>query len=259
MIDNKYIELMNGELDGVNSAEESLELKNYLERHPEARRYYEELVELVQMLGRAEDVEPPPELREIILTSISQKREEFERKSLFSSALEAFRHNFRREYAYAFAAGIIVGICLFAILSHIGPGGRPSDLDDFYGTLGIKSRAEQLIGTEPIEFEFPEVSGSAHVKYSKDIILTELSLSSDSEISVVFQYDENVRFEGLRTLAGVDHKINVTEKMLELTHNGISDYVIILKGANQADNLVSIKIKTGRGLLLEKSIDLRRM
>jgi len=50
-----------------------------------------------------------------------------------------------------------------------------------------------------IEFEFPEVSGSAHVKYSKDIILTELSLSSDSEISVVFQYDENVRFEGLRT------------------------------------------------------------
>ena len=43
MIDEKLIELMNSEIDGVNSAEESLELKKYVESHPEAQSYFEAL------------------------------------------------------------------------------------------------------------------------------------------------------------------------------------------------------------------------
>ncbi|MCK4237140.1 MAG: hypothetical protein KAX38_08460 [Candidatus Krumholzibacteria bacterium] len=258
MINDKYIELMNGEIDGVNSPEESLALNNYLDTHPEAQRHYKELCKTVEMFGEAKELEPPAELRGIILSSIFKKTEGMERKSLFPSKPETLKHKFRYGYAYAFAAGIILGICLFAFLSHFGPGSRLSGPNNFYGTLGIKSRDGQFLTAEPIEFDLPDVSGSAHLRYSKDIILAEISLSSDSEIRVVLQHDENVSFEGLRTSVGNHHNVNVTMNKVELTHSGTCDYVIIFKDGSQNDNPIRIKIKTDRGLLLEKSVYLRR-
>jgi hypothetical protein len=122
MIEERFIELMNGEIDGANSREESLELKRYLDTLPEAKRYYEDLKAVTQMFDQAEELTPPPYLRKTILTSIFEREGEEERKSVFTSVLAGIRLTFSRQYAYSFTAGIIAGILLFAIFSWIVPG-----------------------------------------------------------------------------------------------------------------------------------------
>ncbi len=43
MIQQKHIDLMNQELDGINTPTQSAELENFLKEHEEARTYYREL------------------------------------------------------------------------------------------------------------------------------------------------------------------------------------------------------------------------
>ena len=43
MNDAKLLELMHGEMDGVNSRRKSAKLRAYLDTHPEAAKHYQEL------------------------------------------------------------------------------------------------------------------------------------------------------------------------------------------------------------------------
>jgi len=117
MIEKRYIELINGEIDGVNTPEESSELRRYLEAHPEAQRYYDELSDIGRTFAEMKDLDPPKELRESILGSVARRRPRPQRESYLAGILDRLMPQARPRYAFAFVTGVLVGFCVFAVSS----------------------------------------------------------------------------------------------------------------------------------------------
>lgn len=258
MIDDKYIELMHREIDGQCSERERAELEAYLKENPEANRHYEELMAVARMLGSVEELEPPPELRESIFSAVFDRTGRREEKETSVSFVEALRLTFNRKFAYAFTAGLVVGICLFALLFRAVPSRVPGDLDHLYGTLATTERQAGLFTTDPIDFSLPEVSGSLHIQHTSDAVVVTVKVSSESRVQIVFEYKDDFHFEGLRALDNRDYALRVTSNRAELTHVGSREYVAVLKGCLETQTTIGLKVLAEGSLLFEEAILLGR-
>ncbi|KPJ60903.1 MAG: hypothetical protein AMJ46_04215 [Latescibacteria bacterium DG_63] len=258
MIEEKYIELMHREIDGVCSEGESAQLRGYLKENPEASRYFEELSAIARMFNSVEELEPPAELRENIFSAVFGRARETRERESSASLFDVFRLTFNRKFAYAFTAGLVVGICLFALLFRAAPSRVPGDLDHLYGTLATKERQAQVFTAEPIDFDLPAASGSLQIQYTSDTILATFSLLSESRIRAVFEYPDNLHFEGLRASDNRDYAFNVTGNKAELIHIGNRDYVAVFKGSLETRTAVDMRIFADGSLLFERTILLGR-
>jgi hypothetical protein len=258
MIEDRYIELMHKEIDGVCSEKERVELRAYLKESPEASRQYEQLVAIARMFSDIKELEPPPQLRENLLSAVFGKFGERKEREPSLSLIEVFRLTFNRKFAYAFTAGLVVGICLFALLFRAVPSMVPGDLDHLYGTLATRERQADLFSADPIEFNLPEISGSLYIQHTSDKIVVTMNLSSESRVRIVFEYNDNFRFEGLMALDNRDYALMVTSNSVELTHIGSRNYVAVLKGPLTTRTAVDMKVFAEDNLLFEKAILLGR-
>ena len=119
MIAERYIELINKELDGFNTESESKELRQFLSDNDEARRYYDELQRATSALKRVAQVEPPAFLKIHILNSIKSLPLPVRSKTgWMDTVLELFRRSPSARYSVVFASGLCVGALLLAI---VGP------------------------------------------------------------------------------------------------------------------------------------------
>ena len=222
MIERRYIELMNAEIDGVNSPTESAELRDHLEANPDARRRFDELSGVGRALADAEQVSPPRALRGAIMRVVAAREKARSEGGLIERMKCALRPAPRMRAAYAFSGGIVVGLALFALLSLTLPQMVPGDGANLLGTMGGGQRC--FVAADPVSFDVPGATGRASVRYCAESVTLELSLSSESEVVVVFSYDDEVDFDGLRALQAGDHSVSVRGHRAELTHAGTRDY-----------------------------------
>jgi hypothetical protein len=253
MIEKRYIELINGEIDGVNTPEESSELRRYLDTHPEAQRYYDELNEIGRTFAEMKDLDPPKELRESILASVARRRRAPRRESPLARILERLVPQARPRYAFAFVTGVLVGFCVFAVSSIVMLRGTESRTDRLYGTLTTGGENE-ILSSECIPFDLPEVYGGACIEHSTAVVQANLDLSTEEEIQVVFEYDDLLRFEGLRALDQSEHTMSVEGNRAELTHLGECDYVLVFSDGRSTGSPIHLSITAQDGLIFEKSI-----
>ncbi len=207
MIDERLRELMNGEIDGENSAEESRELREALGSDEEARRYFDDLAELGRRFESAGGIDPPPALRRRILESTTRVEaagtpgvstpSRPARRSLADSLREAFTPRL----AYAFAAGVAVGAILLVVVS--GPGREATRVspEDVRGTMAPRGGG---LSESPgyIELDLPAAEGSGSVSYSPDEIRLDVSLLTYEDVSVVLTFEGAVAPASIRVYSG---------------------------------------------------------
>ena len=225
MIGKRLIELMNAEIDGVNSPEESRVLHEHLDANPDARRHYEELKDVGRVFAEADEVSPPKALSRTIMRAVAARGHPDVKMGLLERMREALGPAPRMRLAYAFAGGMVVGLGLFLLISATLPQMLPGDAANLLGTIGGGERC--LVAADPVSFDVPGASGSASVRYCAETVTLELSLSSESEVIVVLSYDENIDFDGLRALQSGDYAIRVMGHRAELTHMGTGDYDLL--------------------------------
>lgn len=225
MIGKRLIELMNAEIDGVNSPEESRELHEHLDATPDARRHYEELKDVGRVFAEADEASPPEALRRAIMRAVAARGNPDVKMGLLERIREALSPAPRMRPAFAFAGGMVVGLGLFLLISATLPHMVPGDAANLLGTIGGGERC--FVAADPVSFDVPGASGRASVRYCAETVTLELSLSSESEVIVVLSYDEDVDFDGLRALQGGDYAIRVMGHRAELTHTGTRDYDLL--------------------------------
>ena len=250
MIEERHIELMNQEIDGVNSPEESRELQRLLDTSPEAKRYYEELLRLGDAFGEIEDLDPPSGMRGAILSAVDAKKRPGQVESDSVSWFEALRSVLSPRVAYGFAAGLVLGIGLYAVLSNVTPAGDRDAL------VGAMVEADSGVTVDPVVIDHPEVSGSLLVRYSDDLILALLELSGEAEIRVVIECvgDTGACYEGYRLLEGEDHAVRVAEDRVELLHTGHHKVLITFRDPSRSHPAVHIQAFSAGKLLFEEDV-----
>ena len=70
MIDQKYIELINHEIDGVITPKQKSMLDNYLKKNPQAEKLYQELIATSKIIDQIPAIEPSENLKKRIMNSI---------------------------------------------------------------------------------------------------------------------------------------------------------------------------------------------
>lgn len=254
MIERRYIELINGEIDGANSSDESSELRRYLETNPEARRYFEDLTDIGRSFAEMKDVDPPRHLRRTILASVAAKRPTTRRESFVGRIRERIMPQAQPRYAFAFVTGVLVGFLVFAVSSLVMLRGVGERADRLYGTLATGLESAEILSSECIPFELPHLYGGACIEHSTSALRANLDLSTDEEVSVVFEYDDLVHFEELKALDESDYTMSVEENRAELRHTGDCAYVIVFSDERRSGSPIRLTVADQEGVIFEKSV-----
>ncbi len=227
MIHDRLKLLINREIDGENSPEESRELEDALRSDPGARRYRDDLLELGSRFARAGLIDPPPALRRGILAATTRRPAVARRRRQLMP--DAIREAFTPRLAYAFAAGVAVCALVFALLNGPGSGAGRVPPDAARGTMAPRD-ASGLESAECMQFDVPGGSGTGCVSYSSDGIRVAISLDSGSETRLVLSHEGDVRFGEYRaTGAG---ELGIADDHVTIERAAAGEYEVLFEGSS---------------------------
>jgi len=253
MLEKKVLDLLNQELDGVNSDKEHEAVRRILARKPEARKYLEDLQEMSLQFRRVKDVPPPPHLKARIINALPySKRPVPARSSSVSSFLHELRYNLRYRYAYTFAGGAVAGILLFVMLT-----GQPTDSNNLTGTMA--PNGHELIVESRTPIDLAEARGTIGLKQFESSLIAELDLQVPQEADIVLNFDpKQIQFDSFKPMTESQGTLVVLEGQLRLTVSGQQKYQFSFTGSADPTAPLSVRI-FARGILLsEYSLSLNR-
>jgi hypothetical protein len=185
MIDKKYIELMNREIDDLITPAEKQDLHHHLDEDMETREYYEELLAASQALIQVPEPVIPQNLYKRIINSIDFSRNAHKPKSRWTFN---FISGFNKKYVLTFAAGLLTGIFIYALFSMTSQNFRPNDVS---GTIGV----EEALTIREVPINLGEIQGDISLKEKNDLYSFEISLNSESLVNLTISYPDQVKLE----------------------------------------------------------------
>lgn len=255
MTDDKYLDLMHEELDGVNSPGGSAELKRYLDSNVEASRYFEELGEMFRIIDADPERKPPPDLLNNILESIPFGK--YTAARAIGRGVVRWGGWFfgsRLRYAGTFAAGIAIGVIVYATVGYDGSSDTAFDNSLIYGTMRPAGSTNEFRQIQSTGIDLDEVDGQVRVYGSRDALVADIYLKSRSEIEWVLQYDNNdVSLEGFRHLDGQDCEVAAAPTETRVHQHGDNRYIVFFSNNDRSSTSIVIKVfSADQKLLFEK-------
>lgn len=243
MIEKKYIELINKEIDGVITENEHEKLQNYLSANPEAQKFYDELGQTSELLHNMPKLEPSPNIKTYVMNSIDLNRyskatKPGKLKSLVSNLLVKPSP----KLAYAFALGILVAILVYSALLESIISKRGMEVTDFYGTIGVDEQAGfKTIQTIPIAL--PEINGTITIKQHQNIVVIETDLSSQQEIEIEFDYDQShLRFSHFNSSSRAKISFDSGENYVRSLSTGDMQFILFFTEVAAEGKPIGLKI-----------------
>jgi hypothetical protein len=253
--DNRVLELINREIDRLNSPKESEELRGYLAHDHDATLLYEDLKRVSAILGGAEPVEPPRNLRANILNSIDPKRYAQKRRLNALTTLVNFlpqRGSLR--YSLVFTLGIVLGIVIYGLLSDLGKQ-ESVESTTLYGTMRLDRAAEAFEPADNAEINLQTVQGSVSTKHGKGLVSVELALQSQQEVETVLQFDpHSLTLVGLQQLDYTGNPIDIGGNAVHVWNIGDNKYLFFFNEKAQSPKPVDLKILSSGSLVYEKAL-----
>lgn len=196
--EQKIVELIQREIDGLNSPEESAELQAIVAKDPQVRKIYDELRAVADTLEQAEQLEPPAHLKAAILSALPKRKEAPAASKGVLQWLAGFLPRQPRfQISLAFAGGLAAGLLLFALFASEALRQSPSDVADYYGTLVAPEKEADLTVLHELVIDIEQAQGRVVVKSAGSTFLIETDLVAQDEIRLIFDFDRaRLHFSG---------------------------------------------------------------
>lgn len=226
MMEQKYVDLMNQELDGVNSPSQSRKLAEYLESDPDARQYYLELQDALQIFQKVDLLEPPQGLLESVMSTIGASEPAWAARRPQERSGRGWLDFFRPARAVTFATGALFGLILFAGITQFNPGADDSGNDFMRGTataLLDSSPGSHL----PRTIDLPGVRGQLRVLDRKNGTLVQLELESAGPVRIEIKHDEQLALEAFHATPPGRYELSAAGRSAEIAHTGSGEYYLL--------------------------------
>ena len=248
MIDERYIDLINKRIDGSITDTEDAELQAYLAGRGEAQKLYDEMIRLPNLIRQLDKFDPPRELKRKILGSIDlMKYKPLRRPSWLTGIPSIFRSKASLRYVYSFSVGILVGIVVYAASVNNLGGLRNLDPSDLSGTIVTGGETKDFRVTDFDRFALDGLAGSIETAVGGDVVLVRLSITSDGEIELAFEYEPSVfNFHGYRHRVDQSISLDITPGCLRMKHQGENEYMFVFKNGSQLGTTMAFKVYSGR-------------
>lgn len=238
MIDEKYIELIHKEIDGVIRPEEQRMLKAYLNENPEAQTLYRELLQTVQLLNQVEEIEPSANLKERIMSSIDPNKSEAPRQK---PASVSFMFRWFVKPAYTFALGMIAGLLIYGLVVENLIQKHSPDTNGLYGVMGIN---ENMSGkkAQKVSVLLPEIKGTISMRQAESAVRLEANLTTPYECDIIMEYDPSqIRFDGM-PMKGRYAILENSDQFVRIKSSGQIQYNIYFTRLSQNPVPVNVKL-----------------
>ena len=257
MIEAKFIEMMNLELDGVLPERDRDRLHEYLASDPEANGYFGGLRAAVEAANSVEQVEPPAGLSEKILNAVPFSHHRF---NAAHPGVANWRENWftmpRFRYAAVFVFGIVFGILVYSAINlDSRRGGGELNISKILGTMKQYDASEGFTQTGTIGVDLDRVRGSVSLHESDMVLLADVALDATDDIDWVVDYDaEDLTFDGYRSLDGGAGDVVAGRSQMSVRQTGNGHYLLFFTRKRRPVTPLKLRIYSADQLLLENTL-----
>jgi hypothetical protein len=259
MVDDRFIELVQRELDGVLSGSEEEELRRYLDSAGDARQYREELRAAVQHVAALPVVAPPPQLKSEILRAVRRRgAAQPIRSSLRTRLARAFESRVAFNYVYAFSAGVILGVALYGLVARLEqPVPSASDVS---GALLPRAVTGTSVLTEELQIDTLGMTALIRVREMDGMHLADLTLRSGSPVRAVVDFNAGALcLSGFSQTRQSPETIRVGDSRIEIGTTGPNDLAFLFEARSPGQPLppISVTLLSSAGTV-QRSVNLSR-
>lgn len=252
MIDDLHADLINREVDGLNSEKESRELTEYLSQNADAGTLQRDLLQMRDLLARDGDLEPPPNLKKIILNSIQvQKYPPMRTKWYSRSIFPALIPRINAISAVTLLAGVMLGFLSYSLMNkHVS-----GDFSGLYGTMAAHGISPNFETSDEAALTLPNGDGTIALKRAGEKIFAELQLNSDDQLTAKFQYPENtLSFSSYGQSASGAQNLSFKENSLAIENIGRNSYLVVFNRLTASSVPVKLEVFRQQVLVYEKTL-----
>lgn len=252
MKDKDLRRLMNDQLDGVATPEDSERLKRHLAESAEARTRFRELGDVFASLNRVEMVDPPSDLGQNVIRSIRQHAGPApERLGWLESLREAFRKRPALRYAYSFAAGAGAAVVVFALVTGNALTKSPKADDPFVGTMLPTSSLSGFQKFDGREYLLEEGRVSVETLGSKDGLVARVETGGPVGTEIGIFYDPAALTAVAlrqRHSGGNDISLGQGNVRIRINDSGQNQYLLYLARRRDAGFPLRVVVRSAAGV-----------
>jgi hypothetical protein len=254
MIDRKINDLINKEIDGSNSPEETARLKACLKNNVEGQREYDRLGNLAHMLSSVDAVDPPASMKARIMNSVERRRSaEPKKTSIFEYLSRKLQPRAALRLGYAFSIGLAVGVLMYTVYLNIH--NDVLGTSDASGTIGMGESPDKLESGDSFDVTLPQVRASVAVKYLRTIPLLNVHLSSVQNVTTDIAFDaRTMRVRAVQQFNDPKSSITIRAGEVSISSNGSNEYSIFFAHEMPSTTPIRLSISASGALLYEKTV-----
>ena len=252
MNDQELQRLMNDQLDGVLSPEDSERLSRFLQSSEKAQGEYQRLGRVFTALSQPSLEEPPAELKQNVLRQIRLRSAAAPaREGWLETIVSAFRVRPAFRYAYSFAAGAALGVLAFAVLSGNVMNRAGVDLSPVTGTMMAPSEGVMYQRIASRDFKLRDGRILAETLLAKDQLLARLTLEAAPGTDMVLEFDPAAwgALAVRQETAGNEVMLGSGRLSIRIQRLGQSQYLLYLARRGPAGSPLRIVIHSPDGFV----------
>lgn len=258
MIPPEYIELMNREIDGANSAEDAQRLQAFLAENPPARVHFRELRDAVGIFDQVALVDPPVRLRQRILTAVdalddAQRAAKPVAES--RSAGEFLRNLWRRpRQRLAFATGVAFGLLLTAAAWQLTTKVGSIRNDDLSGAILREAESGRGARGESLTIGLAGVDGNVRTYYAHGRTLIRIGMNSEGRLRIRLTSLGGGFCERYQAASPGAAEVRLVGNRIELVHSGQNEYDVVINHAEARIPEIQLQIQAEEAVVFEETI-----
>lgn len=236
MIQQKHIDLMNQELDGINTPTQSAELEEFLKEHEEARTYYRELTLALNVFEKVPLLEVPTDLAPDILAHIEQHPDEAVRRSgqdngqgLWASCRETLGRGWQYRpqpaFAFTFVAGLVFGLVLYAGSMYLASDRSTDPNGQLSATANHRGWGSRAVTDN--QLSVPGLEGRVRTQRAGQDIQLHLELQADLPAMIQISHGPHTDLKQYQTTNPNSSGLSVSSTGTEINHQGRGSYDLV--------------------------------
>jgi len=245
-IEQKYIDLMNADIDGEIDQADKGHLDEFLAANDEACALRAELETLCGTIDSVEAVSPPPHIRHVIMNAVKPTPTKTESPGildiLFASPV--------LKYSATFAAGVLLTMSILSSdeISHRA-------FDDVTGLVGTISDPISGDIVNSISVDNAGVAGQVSLRRAGSMLILDFDLVTNGPVEIEADYrDRSIWFNGFAQLESSGTTISAKSGSVTLGMEGKRRYAVYLQNSGERDVTVNLRFLTGGEVLHEASL-----
>ncbi len=246
-IEQKYIDLINADIDGEISESDKADLLAFLDGSAEGRALRDELSSLCSTLDEIGQEDPPPHVKHVVMNSLAPAKPE-DKAPGFLQVLFATP---ALKYAATFAAGVFLTL---SIVNSSQVSERA--FDDVTGLVGTVAEPVDTRVASSIHVDKADIAGTVSLRSAGSLMILDFDLVAKDHIDIEADYsDRTIWFNGFAQLESEGTTVSAETGRVRLGMEGKRRYAVFLHNEGGRETTVNLRFLADGEVVHEASLD----